>query len=38
VIANLEPTAYDDIADAVLTGPLSEVLPAIVGGGTGNAD
>jgi NAD-dependent protein deacetylase/lipoamidase len=31
VIANLEPTAYDDIADAVLTGPLSEVLPAITG-------
>ena len=29
VIANLEPTAYDDVADAVLTGPLSEVLPAI---------
>jgi len=32
VIANLEPTGYDDIADAVLTGPLSEVLPAIAGG------
>ncbi len=31
VIVNLEPTAYDDIADAVLAGPLSEVLPAIVG-------
>ena len=29
VIANLQPTGYDDIAHAVLTGPLSEVLPAI---------
>jgi NAD-dependent deacetylase len=31
VIANLEPTGYDDIADVVLRGPLSEVLPAITG-------
>jgi NAD-dependent deacetylase len=31
VIANLEPTGYDDIADVVLTGPLSDVLPTIVG-------
>jgi NAD-dependent deacetylase len=29
VIANLEPTGYDDVADAVLRGPLSEVLPAV---------
>jgi NAD-dependent deacetylase len=30
VIANLEPTPYDGVADAVLRAPLSEVLPAIV--------
>jgi len=31
VIVNAEPTAYDDIADAVLRGSISEVLPAVVG-------
>jgi NAD-dependent deacetylase len=30
VIVNAEPTPYDDIADAVLRGSISEVLPAIV--------
>jgi NAD-dependent deacetylase len=34
VIANAEPTPYDDLADAVLREPLSELLPALVGGGT----
>jgi NAD-dependent deacetylase len=29
VIVNAEPTAYDDVADAVLRGSISEVLPAI---------
>lgn len=31
VIVNAEPTPYDDIADAVLRGSISAVLPAIVG-------
>lgn len=31
VIVNGQPTPYDDIADAVLRGPISEILPAIVG-------
>lgn len=31
VIVNAEPTPYDDAADAVLRGSISEVLPAIVG-------
>ena len=30
VIVNAEPTPYDDVADAVLRGSISEVLPAIV--------
>ena len=30
VIANAEPTPFDDIADVVLRGSLSEVLPALV--------
>jgi NAD-dependent deacetylase len=30
VIINAEPTPYDDMADAVLPGSISEVLPAIV--------
>ena len=30
VIANAEPTPFDDVADAVLGGSLSEVLPAII--------
>nr|WP_093419290.1 Sir2 family NAD-dependent protein deacetylase [Saccharopolyspora flava] len=29
IICNAEPTPYDDIADAVLRGPLTEVLPAL---------
>jgi NAD-dependent deacetylase len=31
VICNAEPTPYDDLAAAVLRGPLDEVLPALVG-------
>ena len=31
VIANAEPTPYDDLADEVRRGPLSEVLPGLVG-------
>ena len=31
VIVNLEPTPFDPIADAVLSGPLSDVLPALTG-------
>ena len=30
VIVNGEPTEYDELADAVLRGPISELLPAIV--------
>jgi NAD-dependent deacetylase len=32
VIVNAEPTPFDEIADAVLNGEISEVLPAIVRG------
>jgi NAD-dependent deacetylase len=32
VIVNAEPTPFDGIADAVLNGPISELLPAIVRG------
>jgi NAD-dependent deacetylase len=32
VIINAEPTPYDDMADAVLSGSISQVLPAIVTG------
>jgi NAD-dependent deacetylase len=32
VIVNAEPTAMDDIADAVLSGSISEILPALVDG------
>src|SRR4051812_17519680 len=32
VIVNAEPTPFDDVADAVLGGSISEVLPAIIGG------
>ena len=32
VIVNAEPTAYDDVADAVLRGSISEILPAITTG------
>ena len=31
VIVNAQPTPYDDVADAVLPGSISEVLPAILG-------
>jgi NAD-dependent deacetylase len=31
VIVNADPTPYDDIADAVVNGSISEVLPALVG-------
>jgi NAD-dependent deacetylase len=31
VILNDQPTQFDDIADAVLRGPIGELLPAIVG-------
>jgi NAD-dependent deacetylase len=30
VIVNAEPTGYDRIADAVLRGPIGEILPALV--------
>lgn len=33
VIVNAEPTPYDDVADAVLRGGVSEILPALVPGG-----
>ena len=32
VIVNGSPTAMDDLADAVLTGSISELLPALVAG------
>ncbi len=32
VIVNGEPTGFDPVADAVIRGPISEVLPHIVGG------
>jgi NAD-dependent deacetylase len=31
IIVNAQPTAFDDVADAVLPGSISEVLPAILG-------
>ena len=34
VIVNAEPTEMDPIADVVLRGSISEILPAIVGGGS----
>src|SRR5688572_6857297 len=33
VIVNAQPTAFDDVADAVLPGSISEILPAILGSG-----
>ncbi|HEU4352461.1 MAG TPA: NAD-dependent deacylase [Burkholderiales bacterium] len=33
IIVNAEPTPYDDVADAVLPGSISEILPAILGSG-----
>ncbi len=38
VIVNGEPTPYDQLADVVVRGSISEVLPAICGGPTGTAD
>ena len=32
VIVNAQPTAFDDIADALLPGAIGDVLPAICGG------
>lgn len=32
IIVNAEPTPMDDLADAVLRGPIGEILPAIAGG------
>jgi NAD-dependent protein deacetylase/lipoamidase len=29
VILNAEPTPFDDLADAVIRGPLGEILPAL---------
>ncbi len=37
VIVNGSPTALDSIADVVVRGSISEVLPALVGGGAGEA-
>ena len=34
IIVNAEPTPYDVLADAVLQGPISEILPALVAGGS----
>jgi NAD-dependent deacetylase len=31
IIVNAQPTAFDDVADAVLPGSISEILPAILG-------
>ena len=31
VIVNDAPTAMDDLADAVLNGPISDILPVICG-------
>jgi NAD-dependent deacetylase len=33
VIVNAQPTPFDEIADAVFSQPISEVLPAILGSG-----
>jgi NAD-dependent deacetylase len=30
VIVNAEPTGYDHLADALLRGPISEILPALL--------
>jgi NAD-dependent deacetylase len=31
IIVNAQPTAYDEVADAVLPGSISEILPAVLG-------
>jgi len=33
IIVNAQPTQMDDLADAVLRGSISEILPRIVGDG-----
>src|SRR5687768_8259976 len=33
IIVNAQPTAFDEVADAVLPGSISEILPAILGSG-----
>ena len=33
IIVNAQPTAFDDVADAVLPGSISSILPAILGSG-----
>jgi NAD-dependent deacetylase len=33
IIVNAQPTAFDDVADALLPGSISEILPAILGSG-----
>jgi NAD-dependent deacetylase len=33
IIVNAEPTPYDEVADAVFPGSISEILPAILGSG-----
>jgi NAD-dependent deacetylase len=38
VIVNGEPTAFDDMADAVLRGPIGEILPALVTDGESRPD
>src|SRR5437763_215642 len=38
IIVNGEPTPFDELADVVLRGSISEVLPAIVGNGGGDGD
>jgi len=37
VIVNAEPTPFDDVADAVLRGSISEVLSRIVSAARGTA-
>jgi NAD-dependent deacetylase len=36
IIVNAQPTAFDDVADAVLPGSISEILPAILGSASGS--
>jgi NAD-dependent deacetylase len=33
IIVNAQPTALDDMADALLPGSISEILPAVLGSG-----
>jgi NAD-dependent deacetylase len=34
IIVNAQPTAFDELADVVLSGSISEILPAILGSGS----